>query len=189
MEGNVQRSPLNGTRKGKPSTRLAATAYHEAGHALANYVLGFGNGEVTIVPSKGASGTATMANRRRLLSLFRRIEYGTINNRVIASAHARVVCSLAGREAQRKFDPRSLRSHHFDSDKKNVADILSCLHPDEKELQAAYRDLVDRTRNLVADNWQKIQDLAAALLEKRTLSGGKVAAVFRASRKKLVDEG
>jgi hypothetical protein len=62
--------PLSGAGElrvsSKAKSALAATAYHEAGHALAHHLHGWGNGEVTIVPDKQRVGSARIADGARL---------------------------------------------------------------------------------------------------------------------------
>jgi hypothetical protein len=52
------------------STELAATAHHEAGHAVAHRAFGFKIKQVTIVPSEGALGAAKTKGVQ-----LRRLEY------------------------------------------------------------------------------------------------------------------
>lgn len=50
----------------KPTKTLRRTAYHEAGHAVASYVLHCGNKNATIVPDDGA-GTRGSHKLRALI--------------------------------------------------------------------------------------------------------------------------
>ena len=91
---------------------------------------------------------------------------------------------LAGEEAQRRFDPGSVRRHQAASDYQSAKEVLMRLHGDaEKECFHAYRYLRARARNFVHDqrNWRLIQDLAKALLERRSLTGDEVNKVCRES--------
>ena len=91
-------------------------------------------------------------------------------------------------EAQRRFvHPRSVRAYHASSDVEYATDILLRLHEDGwnggKEYSYACEYLRARARNFVNDplNWRLIEDLAKALLERRTLSGKEVAEGVKAS--------
>ena len=159
--------------------QLAATAHHEAGHAVANWKLGFKIRKVTIVPSDGPLGTTTTKG----LAL-RASEYGKLTGRRIGYYHDMIVSQLAGEEAQRRFDPRSIRRDHTARDYRSEKELLKRLHGDaEKECFHAFRYLRERARNFVNHpiNWRLIEDLARALLERRTLTGEEVKGVLRAS--------
>jgi hypothetical protein len=176
---------LNMRISSKAKSALAATAYHEAGHALAHHVLGWGNGEVSIVADKECVGSARIGDGARLRRLLRQLEFGTINALLIAKCHEHILCLLAGKEAQRKFRPKSIRSYMARFDYSAAAEFLVSLYPDPKERNAASRYLVLRTRNLIsgATHWRMIQDLAAALLKRRTLTGDEVSAIFESSKR------
>jgi ATP-dependent Zn protease len=179
---------------GKPTGRrdrtvgqLSATAYHEAGHAFADWKFHFKIKQLTIVPGDGSLGTATTKYFQ-----FRQLEYGRLDDgKRIGRYHDRIVTLLAGEEAQRRFDPKSIRKHHGAGDNDSVKELLMRLHPDaEEECRYAFRYLLARTRNLVSDrrNWRQIEDPAKALLERRTLTGEKVNDVIQASRDAQIKE-
>jgi hypothetical protein len=169
----------------KSQSALTATAFHEAGHALAHHVLGWGNGGVTIVADKECVGRARIADWARLRRLLRQLECGTINTLLIAKCHDYIVCLLAGKQAQKKFSPKSIRSYMARSDHGAVAELLVSLYRDQKERNAASRYLELRTCNLISGtvHWRMIQDLAAALLERRTLTGEEVNTIFHSSER------
>jgi hypothetical protein len=155
------------------------TAYHEAGHALADDRLGFKIKKVTIIPASGSLGVASS----RLGVKPKVLEYGNPTSATVARWHDKVVTLLAGQEAQRKFCSQSIRSHHGKPDREAVLDILERLHGGGEELQAACRYLEIRARNLVCRplHWQMIADLAELLLKRGTLTGDEVVGEFRAS--------
>jgi hypothetical protein len=160
---------------------LAPTAYHEAGHAVICCALGFDVEKVTIVPGdEGSRGH----NLPRRLPQFRRFEWGFLTGARLGRYHDYTVTLLAGTEAQRHYNPRSVRSYHHSSDYRRVEEILIRLHGEDKpERFAAFRYLKIRARNLVSreTNWVRIEGLAKALLERRTLSGDEVKEVFAAT--------
>jgi hypothetical protein len=96
-----------------------------------------------------------------------------------------IVILLAGTEAQRRFNPRSVRGlYSRGSDYHRVHELLLRLHGDaEPERFAAFKYLRIRTQNLVNNplNWVRIEGLAKALLERGTLTAGEVKGVFGAS--------
>lgn len=163
---------------------LAATAYHEAGHALADHVLGFHIRSVTVFPGKGFAGRVT----GRLGVKPRLLEYSTPSRATVAKWHDKVVSLLAGGEAQRIFKPQSVRAYMLRSDRDAIVDILISLHPEEMEMKAAFKFLRIRARNLLTNRmrWRQVEDLAQVLIEKGTLTGEEVRSVFFASCKRHI---
>ena len=102
----------SGTRRSTRLTKqLAATAHHEAGHAVADVKLAFKIKQVTIVLSDEALGTATSTGLR-LRRLLRRREYEPITGKLIRDGHDLIITFLAGEEAQRRFDPRPMKARY-----------------------------------------------------------------------------
>jgi hypothetical protein len=167
---------------------LQATAYHEAGHAVAKYVLRFDIKGVTIVPDKDSVGSVS----GKLGLQLRVLADGFLSRATVAKWHDLVVTIMAGREAQRRFNPRSIRHYMASADREAAVRILSRLHPEEGgELRAAFKFLEARTRNLVGHwkHWGQIQDLAEALIAKRTLSGHEAKAVLAGSlRRQMIED-
>ena len=160
-------------------TNTEATAYHEAGHALADFRLGFKIKQVSVI----SDGTCAGFVSRRLGLKLSPLEFGCTTSKTVARWHDHILTLLAGEEAQRRFSAKSVRSHHAAQDRSVVVDVLMRLHSDQDELRAVYRYLQIRARNLVCHpvNWQMIECLAKLLLEKKTLTGQETAAAFRAS--------
>lgn len=164
---------------------VVATAHHEAGHALADFKLGFRIKSVTIVPGDGYIGRITGHIGIHLGAA----EVRNVTSATLARWHDKVVSLLAGGQAQRRFDPRSFRHWHTRDDKAAV-DMLLSRHHEGDEGRALYRYLDIRARNLVAKpmNWRMIQDLARMLLVRRTMTGEQVVAEFRASLDRQMQE-
>ena len=169
----------------KLADRLLATAVHEAGHALAFYRLNFRIKRVTIVPKDDCLGFASSPVGLSFSSL----EHERPTRGMVALWHDRVVCLLAGGEAQRRFNSKSMRWGTSCGDLDGVKDILWRLHP-TNEQAAVFRYLKIRTQNLINQptNWRMIQDLAQVLVEKRSLSGDEVLAVLRDSIQQQIRE-
>jgi hypothetical protein len=155
------------------------TAYHEAGHAVADHLLGFNIKLVTIVPDEDCAGKVIGKHgvRHRIL------ECGNPSRVTVAKWHDKIISLLAGGEAQRRFKPNSIRHYMLRSDHDKVVDILWRLHPEGKEMRAAFKFLQARTRNLVGNRirWCQIKDLAHELGRRRTLTGQEVRDVLAAS--------
>ena len=164
-----------------PSKQLIQTAYHEAGHAVISYELGFNVKRVTIVPGEDSLGHMKPRGYLQLHRLEGKIPTGEQLGRY----HDRIVILLAGTEAQRRYNPRSVRNLHRHlpgSDYQRVNELLMHLHG-EDEGRAAFRYLKIRARNFVSHetNWVRIEGLANALLESQTLSGDEMEKVCAAS--------
>ena|SRR2546429_5465947 len=173
MDHDVRVNAMNSRQKDE---RLVVTAYHEAGHALADHRLGFKIKWVTIVGNAEAAGR-THSNLGLKLKV---LEYGYPSSATVARWHDKIVSILAGGEAQRRYSPHSIRSYMMQGDRESVVDILMRLHPAEAEMRAVFKYLKIRTSNLIGQprNWGMIRDLARALLKRKTLTGDEVKAVF-----------
>lgn len=95
----------------------------------------------------------------------------------------KMVSLLAGRAAQHRYNPRSVRSWHAQSDLAHVADLIFRLFPEENEHQPLLKYLEARASNLIAfePHWQMIEGLVKELLKRGTLSGEEVLQVFCAN--------
>ena len=94
--------------------------------------------------------------------------------------HDRIVCALAGQQAQRRVAAQSVRSRDENGDEAIAAELLLRLHGEERERNCAFKYLEARARNLVNHQWRMIEALAKALLERQSLSGKEVGDGLRA---------
>jgi hypothetical protein len=164
---------------------LLIVAYHEAGHAIAKKVLGLKLRLVTIVPDEDYSGIVKGAIGINV----DRLQYDVFTVNEVARWHNRIIALLAGAEAQKKFKPHSLRTHMVAADNANIQTILENIHP-SNECRAVMNWLRIRTQNLINNpkNWRYIEDVAAVLVKKRTLTGAEMSEVIAASFKRLMGE-
>lgn len=176
---DLNESKAHGKPKKRTKTQLLATAFHEAGHALAQHRLGFKIKSVTVEGRGDYLGAVEGKSGLNASTL--NVEH--ISGAALARWHDRIVSFLAGREAQRHHKPQSIRSYMARSDRNAVVDILWRLHPEPQEMKAVLKYLERRTHNLVHTtlNWAMITALASELTQKRTLSGEQVRAVFSRS--------
>jgi hypothetical protein len=126
-------------------------AYHEAGHALAAWKLGIRFTEVSILP------VAHQGDIARGLKLIEQ-ERGTT-----AMHTAAAVFLLAGQCGQMRWDPNT---DHVgcDEDRSEAGSHANALLVQVKK----FEDLADE---LVRTDWERLQALAAALLDRQTMSG------------------
>lgn len=135
------------------SNALAATAHHEAGHAVAAVYRGIGIRRVTIAARPDSAGHV------HYLRPMRGVE----------QIHKRGMVAMAGEAAQRRFNPRSIRRHHGGSDREQVvAYAVECTGSNEQaELMARLWEV--QAREFVLFHWTVIQHVAAELLVRQTL--------------------
>ena len=110
---------------GKPAAAAIAPSggcrdrISQGGHAFADWKFHFKIKQLTIVPGDGSLGTATTKYFQ-----FRQLEYGRLDDgKRIGRYHDRIVTLLAGEEAQRRFDPKSIRKHHGVGDNDSVKEL------------------------------------------------------------------
>jgi hypothetical protein len=84
-----------------------------------------------------------------------------------------VAVALAGLEAQRRFNPRSVRRHHGAHDWERATDLVSHFVSSTEETEAYLRllQLRVRTQLKVPAIWRTVEVVARALLSEPTLSG------------------
>lgn len=149
----------------KPS-KLEATAYHEDGHAVAAWMLktALRRRGVTIVPDQ-REGTDGSVFHRRVVG--KDIEYDQSGKNVLR-AERLVQLSFAGEIAKRRYNSRSIRGHHSESDRQKAMDVLSHLATNEKEVEAWLKLLYIRTENMLSnpDVWRAVERLAAELMQR-----------------------
>jgi len=163
-------------RKSEATRKAAVTAYHEAGHAFADFRFGFKIKEVSIIPNDTSTGRAVSKTRLH----FRSLEYSAPTGRRIGRLHELVVSLLAGEAAQRHFQPRSIRFHQARYDREAIYEVLSRLHA-ENELPHVIRYLDAKAKNLIEDprHWPVIEHLASELINRKILTGEDAEAAIR----------
>lgn len=145
-----------------------AVAHHEAGHAVAAYVLGLTVDRVTIQPEGDAAGHVVH-------------EYGCNMNEIIYeedpdrqwALERAAIISLAGEIAQRRFRAESVEEWHGGADRLHVHHLLDNLagETDQELRDAWWHLLVLRAERLVAQHWLAIEWLAAVLLKQTVIEG------------------
>jgi ATP-dependent Zn protease len=143
------------------------TAYHEAGHAVAAFFLGLwiGRRGVTIVPNK-AKNTLGSAHVSKQLRENPDID---VSPRTFVRIEADAVVCLAGDLAQKKIDPR--RRFGGQQDLHDAVSVLSYISSGSDEILSLRLKIAKlRARDLVDDRWQEIVAVAAALLDRKTLT-------------------
>jgi hypothetical protein len=159
--------------------QLWATAYHEAGHAVAAIRLGIGLGRkgINIIPDSNEN-RAGMAHLRKGFAGRPDIE---TSDRMRIGAEKNAVATFAGEVAQRKFSSSSIRNWHGSSDRHQVVDLLSHFVPETRELEAYCRWLHIRAENLINAPvvWDQIQAVADALVQRGHLKPQEVKTICK----------
>jgi hypothetical protein len=159
-----------------------AMAYREAGYTVACWSLGFRVKRATIISHDKPSEFLTWLRAARFSC------NSGLSRRSILRYHDRIVCALAGRQAQRRVAPQSVKSRDANGDEAIASELLLRLHGEERERNCAFKYLEARARNLVNDHWRMVEDLAKALLERQSLTGKEVGDVLRASSQAQMQE-
>jgi len=131
--------------------QLTLTAYHEAGHAVANLVYGFAIKEVSI--ARKAHSAGRVKTERSVEELLKEGSEEELRN---------YACMLfAGEKTQERFCAET--EQEFDylcnaGDVLWIIDILKKLHPENNEERLRVRfELADRACDLVNERWVQIQ--------------------------------
>lgn len=167
----------------KSSRNIDVAAYHEAGHAMIAYRLGIPVGEISIQPKESATGWVWY--QQPLAEIIRSDD--TSDERRIQMERCAMVC-LAGREAQMRFNFEELQEEDFKVDLDIVNHALNKFSSCEEEVLTYEKLLEIRTRWLFDQPmaWEMVTDLARVLLEKESLSGEEIHAVFEEVERRYI---
>lgn len=132
---------------------LAATAHHEAGHAVAAVLKNVGFHQVSIVSEAGSAGHVKFLRPARKLE----------------DVHKRGMIALAAEAAQRRFNPRSARRYHGSGDREAVVIYATDVTGSARQAQALLRLWEIQAQEFAEARWFQIQRVAGALLEHQTL--------------------
>ena len=158
--------------------RQFATAYHEAGHVVIGYELGLPLGKhgVSIISNGDSAG------RAHVPFTFRNSPEFDKSDRMRLHVERQAMVYFAGAEAQRKFNPRSVRHFHASSDYQNAVDLLSYFF-ESQVLEAYISFLVVRTRQTVncASVWARIIAVAEALERQGHLTRHEAESVMKSA--------
>ncbi len=178
MESNVERE---------------ATAYHEAGHAVAGFALQRAFTKVTIVPDDTTVGHCAFVTR----PLRKNPEYRTVDTKFRYIMERRAMTYLAGGEAEQLFyrigKLTGRVQEHLDVgdhiawglgiDNSHAVEALGWLtaNRDDEELSAYLGWLGPRVRITLQDNWAAVEVLADKLLEVGTILRRESIALIRSA--------
>jgi hypothetical protein len=151
-----------------------ATAFHEAGHAVACSRCGIKVRTATIVPARGYHGKVEHAKVLRRMNLD--VDISARGDRRIKDL---VVILLAGMEAQRRYNPRSVRSHHDSRDRESAVALALKANGSADSATAYLRWLSIVTRDIVESSWPQIERVAKELFARGALDAEQISIAIR----------
>ena len=126
---------------------IDATAYHEAGHAVAACEYRIAIKELSIISDEQTHGRMLFKTPIDLEA----IDYDN-SNRTRIRAELQIIVALAGGIAQRRRSARSMRRWHTEGDHKFAAGIAMRLNGDVRTTSACLARLELVTENLIEFN-------------------------------------
>ena len=152
------------------------TAIHEAGHAVADHVLGQTPDKVTIEPNheEGAAGHASQSDGDDMT------EEGT---------RALVVALLAGEGASLLAgEAAEIASEGAASDQDKAEEYIYGLRDTEDERVSLLRDLRDETEALLRNHWSKLGLVARFLLKHTTLDDDDLSSLLESNDEREAED-
>jgi ATP-dependent Zn protease len=158
-----------------PTKKLEATAYHEAGHAVASFLLHRGFRRVTIIPGEGFLGQLVMTQKPRTIHP----DYET-DARTELWLRREIIIDLAGPVAEKLHTSRGNWKIGGSKDLHKAVDLASYIMGDPDEIGAYLDWLTLSTTNMLKrpDHWPIVQALAAELLERKVIGAKRARALM-----------
>jgi hypothetical protein len=151
---------------------LAAIAHHEAGHAVATLKSGMKVVQVWI--SAVADARGNFGKVEHINPYFgQALEDG---DELSLLGYWELVIAMAGPAAERHYDQRRTMPASGRTEIENILSAADCSEADKKK---HFRTVKRYTKNLVSKEWPAIQRVAAALLERKRLSGDKLVSLVQ----------
>ena len=164
--------------KKKFLTKLERAAYHEAGHAVASYLVHRRLACISIIPNP-VDHTLGHCEYRNL-STFK--PNAPLTNRLRAQVEKLIIVLLAGAITEHLRTGRVFRKGS-DEDIKQAHDAAMYLFDDDKEAKAFVDWLREHTRNILSygPHWSAVETLAAELKERRFIGERLARQIIRES--------
>lgn len=168
-------------------SQLHRTAYHEAGHAVAAFMLDIGIGRASIRPCRmdNSLGHVTFRTTAELRSVLSDLDICTPRHEVWVLKKA--IATFAGHEAERIATGRANHAGASE-DRKSIADMLLTIYGDPQSVELCAKWLCHRAVTLLRmpHVWPMVEAVAEALKERRTLRASDVRQVCRAAFQALL---
>jgi hypothetical protein len=155
-------------------SQVEDTAYHEAGHAVIAYLLGYKPQSVTIVPTLDTAGHLVI-HGDPLNGFQLDIDHSDEARLRVESA---ITICFAGPIAQKRHNPRSWRKVHGQWDYDTIAELglRVCGSSEQATAFIRWREIV--AREMVQAQWLRIALVAGQLLERKRLSHADLEAIM-----------
>lgn len=161
----------------KPTKELMCTAHHEAGHAIAAHFQDVRFKYATIEPDNSERSLGHVLFKGLDKLTIAALHGGEITPTKRAHIEKRIVCTLAGGIAERKYRGRY---NHIGraSDMASVNDFALAMSGTIQEAEAYLKWLHHRTVALINKYWWAVEDVAQALLASTHLTEAEVKQVI-----------
>ena len=153
----------------------AATAYHEAGHAVIRHVLGFAPQSVTIISKYDEHGVVQYADPLRGIKL----STDGSSDRAFLRLMKAIQISYAGPLAQRKYRDHSWREFHGALDFQKIEELSLRACGSSTQAGAFKHWLEIATQEMIEVHWSAIEHVAKLLLGHDRLSSVGISALFQ----------
>jgi hypothetical protein len=144
---------------------LKATAYREAGQAVAALHKGLPLQSVTIIPTDDALGHVKFRRYEKWFDPEKRSH----DCRTRFRAECDIVCDLAGQIAEKRFRPRSVKKSDRQHDNQNIVNVATRFCGSQKTKEAYLHYCWCAAEDVVDARWSEIVRVASALLSRNTL--------------------
>ena len=152
-------------------------AYHEAGHAVVDYLFGHAVESVTIEPDGEVGGCVGVD-----LEGINEIANGVDEARKQFTFERLVMSALAGEIAQRKFAPESVDPDHAAGDRHQAMNYLEELDACTDEIREQYWRLLELKATAILErNWQGVVGVATELVRRRSLTWDELREAYQAA--------
>lgn len=152
---------------------LEATAYHEAGHAVAHWRFGCPITRVTIAPEDDYLGVVVADDP----VMYMHLDWDA-SPEIDQALNQGIMIYFAGPLAQVRFDSSSWSEFHGDSDYETASPMLLRLGGSSENASAISERLESETRAFLEKHWREVEAVANALLEHRDLDGTSVTTLL-----------
>lgn len=161
--------------------RREASAYHEAGHAVAAWKLGYRSISASIAAADESTGEVRHENP------FPGENLDVVESALVRSRVERaIIIRLAGPIAQKRYRPTSWRRWQGGADYAVAAD-LALRVCGSGEIASAFLKWLDlRAKALIEQHWPAVERLANALLKQGTMDQDQIAALMQRALSKPV---
>lgn len=164
----------------KHPTEDECTAYHEAGHAVANYLNRVSFASVSIVPDHETVGRVASSKLPAWMRSVRDIGDDRVIQRARKIVERRVLCLYAASVAEERFKGKANHTK-AKNDYDMAADLANQVCGSDAEREKYLDWLLQRTRDLFALpwNWHAVTVLAQTLLVKKEIKGRAARKIIR----------